>query len=85
MRLGCMMNMAVKRSYGAESAGNIPVSRGLYIFLFACLLLSAFFVPVSAGDVRIGANVYSTINEALSQAAPGSTIIVYGGVYPENL
>ena len=77
--------MAVKRSYGAESAGNIPVSRGLYIFLFACLLLSAFFVPVSAGDVRIGSNVYSTINEALSHAAPGSTVVVYGGVYPENI
>ena len=82
--------MAVKRSNGAKSVGcGLYVSRDLcrtlYIFVFAGLLLCAFFAPVSAGDVRIGANVYSTINEALAVATPGSTIVVYGGVYPENI
>ena len=55
-----------------------------FFFLFL-LLLSSLAVPVFAGEIRVGQNIYPTLQDAVDSAEPDSTIIVTSGEYFGNI
>ncbi|MDD4126477.1 MAG: protein kinase [Methanomicrobium sp.] len=75
-----------RRDYSAPVCTSADIfMRFLPLFLLTAFIFMAIINPVSAGEVRIGKEIFPTIEEALDFAESDATIIITSGEYSGNI